>query len=476
MHGRSMIYSWKILALVGVACLFASVASAQQVNMAMYPDPAYGPIPPASHSSYPVVPASASYSELEARVRALEASMAARQQSQESHEEEDWEDVSAEKFSVRLGGRIYGDCVMFPTQDAASEAAYGDLDNYFEFRQIRLFAAGHGFGVFDYKLQLDFEPEAAPTVSIKDLYMGMHDIPLLGYARFGHFKEPFSLEEETSSRFITFMERALPIEAFAPSRNVGMAAYNSTESESFTWAYGVFFNDIDERRNERVSDNQGVNLTARGTWNPVYTADGRGVLHLGMGYHFRDLADDTIELTVGEVHEGGHFLSTGELHARNLQVLNAELACVYGPLSLQSELFWAGVDGLEGLPNYDYYGAYVYASWFLTGENRVYDRHHAIFTRVTPYTNFFVVRTPSGPQAGWGAWELACRWSYVELGEGVVEEHDLRGKLNDLTLGVNWYWNPNMRVMANWIHAFSDLNAFGSADTDILAMRMQVDF
>lgn len=475
MHGRRITQRWKVPAMVGIACLFASVASAQQWNMTAYPDPAYEVTPVAGRSSYPAVPVSMAYSELEARVQALEASLAA--QKEPGGAAEDWKDVSAEKFSVQLGGRVYGDFVMFPLQDAASQAAYGDLDNYFEFRTLRLNATGQGFGIYDYKVELDFEPESTPTVLLKDVYAGIHDVPLLGYVRFGHFKEPFSLEQLTSNRFITFMERSLADAAFVPARNVGVSASNHTENEAFTWAYGAFFNDISETRKERVSDDQGINLSVRGTWNPVYTAEGRGVLHVGLGYHFRDLADDRITLHVRpETHEESYFLSTGELDARNLQVLQTEMACVYGPLSLQSELFWATVDGLQGLPNWNYYGAYVYGSWFLTGENRVYDRKHAVFTRVTPYTNFFLVRTPSGTQAGWGAWELACRWSYVDLSEGVVEEQDLRGKLNDFTLGVNWYWNPNMRMMMNWIHAFSDLNAFGSADTDILATRLQVDF
>lgn len=46
------------------------------------------------------------------------------------------------------------------------------------------------------------------------------------------------------------------------------------------------------------------------------------------------------------------------------------------------------------------------------------------------------------------------------------------GKLQDFTLGVNWYLNPNVHVMWNYI--FADLADGG--DGDIFQTRIQVDF
>ena len=65
---------------------------------------------------------------------------------------------------------------------------------------------------------------------------------------------------------------------------------------------------------------------------------------------------------------------------------------------------------------------------------------------------FFCVCTPDGICKGSGAWEVAVRWSYIDLDDAPV----LGGYLDDLTFGVNWWLNPNMRVMFNYINA--DLN------------------
>ena len=59
---------------------------------------------------------------------------------------------------------------------------------------------------------------------------------------------------------------------------------------------------------------------------------------------------------------------------------------------------------------------YAYVSYFLTGENRPYDRKLGVFDRVRPYEDFFRVRTDDGSiETGWGAWELAYRFSYIDI-------------------------------------------------------------
>ncbi|MBC7853861.1 MAG: hypothetical protein IAF94_10525, partial [Pirellulaceae bacterium] len=60
-----------------------------------------------------------------------------------------WEDVSAEKWTVKLGGHVQTDYINWAT---ASPSIVGDT-NYFEFRRLRLVADGTGYGVFDFRLQ-----------------------------------------------------------------------------------------------------------------------------------------------------------------------------------------------------------------------------------------------------------------------------------------------------------------------------------
>ena len=425
----------------------------------------------------------------EARIAALEAALA-----EKDKKECEWTDVSDQKWSGKVGGRIMGDFVMFANQDAQNLAAIGDQDNYFEFRRLRIFLSGKGYGVYDYKFQLDFEPEgiySIPTVpdptvlnsggvGMKDMYVGIHEVPLLGYVRMGHFKGPSSLEELTSSKYITFMERSLP-NAFAMGRNVGIAAFNNTHDNVFHINYGVFLNAVPELTKQHANDAQGIEVGIRGVWTPVYTANGRGVVHLGGSWRYVDDFDDLrIFASRPETHEEGVFINTPIMDARDYHVAGLEFAGVYGPFSLQSELFYTNLNTITG-PNVDLYGAYAYASWFLTGESRNYENDAKVFGRVKPHTNFWVVNTGEGCCAGWGAWELAARWSYLDF---TAPAYDVvnsvlvlsSGTLNTSTIGINWYWNPYARMMFDWIHAYGSDDARGAGNADILAMRWQVDF
>jgi phosphate-selective porin OprO/OprP len=337
---------------------------------------------------------------------------------------------------------------------------------------MRFFSSGTGYGIYEYKLQVEFEPEndGAEAVSMKDVYIGVNEVPFLGTILMGHFKAPFSLEELISSRYITFMERGL-LNIFAPSRDVGIAAYNYSPDQNWTWGGGVFYEDISDTLKERVADNQGVALVGRATWTPYYDepSDGRYMVHVGLGGQWRDDRDDVVRFRARpEVHEGPRWIDTGDIAADTWTAVNPELAVVWGPFSVQSELVAASVDA-PGTPNF--YGAYVYGSWFLTGEHRPYTRTRGTYGRVKPYTNFWMVR---GAGIGTGAIELAARWSYLDL-SGTTDFEC--GEQNDFTLGVNWYWNPYMRWMFNYIHAENVYDNNGlQPETDIIAVRGQVDF
>ena len=123
------------------------------------------------------------------------------------------------------------------------------------------------------KIQYDF---AGGTTKFKDVYLGLTEIPYLGKIRVGHMKEPFSLEEMTSSNNVTFMERALP-NAFAPSRNTGLLISNHAK-ERVSWGVGVFRNTNDLG----VSQGDGeFNFTGRLTGTPWHSEKGKKVVHVG---------------------------------------------------------------------------------------------------------------------------------------------------------------------------------------------------
>jgi phosphate-selective porin OprO/OprP len=138
------------------------------------------------------------------------------------------------------------------------------------------------------------------------------------------------------------------------------------------------------------------------------------------------------------------------------------------------------VQGDHGQGDVDFWGVYVEASWFLTGEHKNYELGKGRFGRVKPKANF------DPADGGWGAWEIAARYSYLDLDDRNIEG----GVLWDVTAGLNWYLYPNFRWMLNYVHGdvrqrgvyvFDDddvlLGRVGiSGGADIIQTRFQVDF
>ncbi len=193
------------------------------------------------------------------------------------------------------------------------------------------------------------------------------------------------------------------------------------------------------------------------------------MLHTGCGVLYTHDHDDLIRFRARpQIHEGPFLIDTGQMPGSDYTTGNVELATVWGSLSVQSEMFVDHAALSAG--DATLYGAYVYASYFLTGENRIYERfgqHGAQFGRNVPYSNFFVVPGGCGP----GAWELKGRWSYLNLGEAGA------GTYNDMTLGFNWYWSDRTRVMFDWIRPVTTPETvYGATESDIIGMRLDFNF
>jgi phosphate-selective porin OprO/OprP len=366
-------------------------------------------------------------------------------------------ETANKKFTTKIGGRIQNDWST-GTQDSDITAAIGDFKNGVEFRRARLYIEGTIYDDIIYKAQYDF---AGGDADFKDVYLGMQNIPYVGTVKIGQFKEPFSLEELTSSNYITFLERSLP-NALVPGRATGFQVQNAFFDERLNAAVGYF----------RASDSFGDNsfdseagVSGRLTGLPWYEDDGRRLLHLGVASHWRQPGEGTKDFdSRPENHLADKFIDTGDIPMNSYSQVGAETALVMGPASLQSEYIHTFAD-TPGSSNPDFWGVYVSGSYFLTGEHRPYKRESAAFDKVKPKRNFTLSR---GKNSGWGAWELAARYSQLDLSDSGV----VGGTLRDVTTGVNWYLNPNVRVMLNWVHA--DLQSTGTAD--LFATRFQVFF
>lgn len=345
-------------------------------------------------------------------------------------------------FELRLGGRLQMDAA-FHDQDTSR------LGDGTEIRRARIYLKGKVFQKWGYKAQFELSDGNA---SIRDMYLryktdGKTTITV------GNFKEPFSLEDQGSSKDITFLERSLPVAAFAPSRALGVGVHKSGNTGSL--AFGLFGEPI----SESIREVRGFGIAGRGTWAPFNSKE--GLLHLGLAVEYREprvgeeirfdarpessITSDRLVRTsrLGDIESTDRFGVEMAYRARNI--------------SAQSEYLVTRI-ARSARPGAELSGWYAYASWFPTGESRPYDVGEGTFGRPKPLKSR-------------GAWEVAVRLSSLDLDDADIEG----GRAENMTLALNWYPNHNVRLMANYVLVDS-VRRGETDDPAILLARAQIVF
>lgn len=357
-------------------------------------------------------------------------------------------DSKDKEFKLKFGGRIMADYTFASVDDSL-----GPQEDGFEFRRARLFFSGTIYERVSFKAQYDF---AGGDADFKDVWISIDNS--WGDVRFGHFKEPFSLEELTSSKYLAFLERSLPVEAFSPSRNSGVGI-DGHSGDTFNWGVGYFY-DADDFASSTGEDN--TNLTGRVGFRPIWEDDGARMLHVGLAATSKDRASSLRFRTRPEAHFAeSRYVDTGNFAADGATILDGEVAGVFGPFWFAGELIQADVDApAVGDPSFG--GYYLQAGYYLTGEHRRFKASEGGFDRQKPKSIF-------GKDGGTGAWELVLRLSSIDLTDGGIDG----GEQDNYSLAVNWYLNPATRMMVNYVHA--DVEP-GGASADYVLLRWQVDF
>lgn len=422
---------------------------------------------------------------------------------------------------VRLSGFFHLDQGTF-SQSSRSLDDLGNIQNGVGFRRARLQAVGSVSEFTNYSIEMDFAIAGRP--SFMDVWGEQRELPFLGTVRIGQFRQPTTMDALTSIRHLEFLERNLAFQGLDPFRRVGIMAYDMSEDERTTWAYSVYatgfsffnngvpaFSDLgDTRFGTQIGDKGGVSSAIRLTHLLYYDepSEGRYLLHIGGGYNFSEQGGigttgaqarayqsrPIPEFFVGDPTAGlltsagvPVVADTGRFLADYFQFYHGELGGSYGPAHFQSEIMASSVKQLGGGTVY-YPGAYCQCGYFLTGENVGYNKPQGVLDyNVAPFSDFFGLGR-GRRIGGWGAWEVAFRWSYLDLSATNINPANRLlpvvgpppspnpAVVNETTLALNWWWNKFTRVQLNWIHSMPKYNGIGAAPFDILASRFQVEF
>lgn len=360
-------------------------------------------------------------------------------------------------FSMKLRGRLFAD--WGSVSDNGGKAVDAT-----EFRAARIGLQGVLMKDVKYTLEVDF---AGNDISIADALMELALKPVSVVV--GHFKTPNSLEEITSARFITFMERSSFTDAFSLSRQIGIAA--KYDQNNVTFNAGVFQGNA----NGGSGTIQGRTYAARATFSPQIT-NSASIVHIGASAFHRQ--NDDGDLTLRYRQRPHHHLAdryidtrlaTGpgthmDISGESDTFFGVELAGIMGPLSAQAEWGWMSANAINGGMDAKFNGGYVNVSYFLTGESRGYKGGK--FDRVSVNNPVF--------GGGSGAFQIAARYDVIDLTDAAAGIFG--GKQTSYIFGANWYLNNYSRVMANYSRSDIDGGANDGENIDTFGLRFQVDW
>jgi phosphate-selective porin OprO/OprP len=411
-------------------------------------------------------------------------------------------------------------------QSTLNAAQVGDAQNGVGFRRARVGIVGRVAEFGGYMLEMDFATAGHP--SFFDVWYEQENLPVVDTLRIGQYCQPFSVDALTGFRNLTFLERSLPFLAFVPFRRVGIMAYGGSENELTHWAISGFrtggFNNAplgDNRYATDIGDVGGYSLSTRVTHLLYYddASDGRYLCHIGGSYDYSRLGANTapgstssvpfyqakttpefgplgnseVAQPFGQAYAATPvFVDSGKFAANAFNLFGVESLLQWGAWGVTSEWMGTLVDGTS-VGSVFYHGAYVQAAYRITGEQREYDKQTGALGKLTPFSDFFSLSRGRSGIHGSGAWEVAARWSYVDVrnptnmtylsGNGFGN-----GTLHDVTFGLTWFLNVHTKLQFNWIHAMLDNAGYpatptpgvqatsGDSTADLFVTRFQVDF
>ena len=360
---------------------------------------------------------------------------------------------SEDGFSFKPFGRLMLDAGFTALPDGlGADDGFGA-----EARRARIGVQGDIPGGFAYKMEVDF---AGNEVDITDALIeygaGDFDITV------GQFNNFQSMEELTSSRFTSFIERAAFTDAFNFSRRLGVAVEYG--GDDVLVQAGVFHENLGD-----LPDSERVSFDGRAVYYPQF---GDTQLHFGGSLHYADLGDGELVRYRQRplVHfTSEHLVNTDRFAADSEFGAGLELAAIRGPLHFAAEGYRLENDGVLGQGDATFHGAYVEAGLFLTpGDSRGYSGGR--FNRTRP-------QNPVG-EGGIGAIQLNVRYDYLDL----IDEAIVGGTQNGYLASLIWTTTDYTRIQLNYGHLEYDdaPQALPSGErdysADVVGVRAEFDF
>ena len=383
--------------------------------------------------------------------------------------------------SVPVHPTLQDGILVFQSKDANYKMWFdvriqGDAAAFFGYDK-NLTQIGNGMSLrrtrFAVKTQIDknwygeFDTDwTSGTPEIKDAileYTGVENLSI----KLGNFKENFSIQRNTTSRHLQFMERAM-VTYLAPSRHLGVNV--KYDLPAWWFSAGVFGPELEgteaqtsfEDGNKDYGLSEGLSYTGKIVWRPLHKMTNAS-LHVGAAVSYREP-----KLTTGEGYNVVRYSTRNSTSINRKKYLDTDAMKF-----LDHELAYTGeiAGHYEGLryeaayiartPYFDpekssvkvahpAYGWYVQAGYMLFGGKQNYDAGGAKYTRVKRGQD-------------WGDIELCARIDHINL--NIASEY-MGGSATGYTLGLNFYPSENVKFVINYQFNDQDIYANGKGAQD----------
>lgn len=402
-------------------------------------------------------------------------------------------------FRINFDGGYFVDNYDNSLSPAANEPDAIQLSNGFHIRRLRVAFKAQVSKKWYGELDIDFRDA---EIDLNDVYLKYSFNDRLDF-KAGHFREPFGMMTNTTSRYVTFMERPASCE-FDPSRHLGIAG--SYSHPRFYTGLGLFSDEFleavdggtrDVRRKQRTGTEASLALTGRFVAYPINKNDFTLSLGFGGSYRTPQITDEGAYnvarfKTYDEIrtHQKRFFDTDVISDVKNIVLANAEMAFAYKGFRIQSEYHYTIVNRGQiyddiprvGLQNAIFDGFYVETAYFLTGDKQNFNYDEGEFTRVRPKSNK-------------GAIELAARYSTLNLNANLDDINNpisvglgnvVTGGSGALySLGLTWWAKNNARIILNGTYVDHDEYAQSKYNWEVpeggfdylwLGTRFEIDF
>ncbi len=391
-----------------------------------------------------------------------------------------WADSEA-GWSFKIRGRFMYDTAFIDSPFAT--VPNKNLGFNSRIRRLRLGVEGAIPGDFGYKFEADF---ANSAVGFGDVIMTYTPKGKPWSITIGNHETMDGLEQISSSRFVSFIERSQMNDAFTNTRRLGVSFGLQDKTNTMRFNAGLFT----AHTIDASVDNDGWIAAARATYSPQAFG---GTLHIGANYQHRKFQSNASAVasvsanspSINQIARyrarpflqttGERFVDTGNFAAKSDDIIGAELAGIFGPFHFAGEAQYTkvnaykagdietGLDAFTGgtlvVPSGDpsFFSWYAEVGYFLTGETRGYK--NGLWDRTKVLHPF--------DKGGWGAFQINARYDFLDLdsnklkngfsnnfGTGVFSTSNSLtrgGKQTGYQLGLIWIPQDYVRFLVQYV-------------------------